>query len=740
MLGRLVKVSRNGSEITLYLRTKEGKVRACVDDFLPYFYVPDTNGQYLAIDGTKVRKVYASDPSEVPELRKRYRMHYEADIPYTRRFLIDTGVRSYLEVPSLACSWKSVKPVQPVESIPLRAWFVDIEVKANVLPDPKRADFPVHAITVYDTYHKKYVTLLDAGESKIETRGDWVIVFFKDELETLRGFSDLALKLEPDIFISWNIDFDYDYILNRCKRFGVDPHLDGTEVLDLLSAYRKLYRRKSYRLKSVAFEEGLITEEEAKEVYDLDMDVEALLKYNKRDVEIMVRLDEKYRLLDYYLALKEFVGVAHLMDTLTASVLIDTELLRLAKERGVVLPSKHEGAGEDYEGAIVFEPPTGVYENVAVFDMTTYYPSIIMSFNISPDTLTNGNGDVIRYGYVAFKKEPLGLLPELCKRFLQLRRQLEEELARCAPGSEEYESLKVKRDAVKFLVNAIYGYTGYEKSRIFDVSLASTVTAVGREGLLWVRSLAEDLGYNTLYGDTDSIMIQVPFEEAGKLVDYLNEEVRKYFKERYGLPNVEIGLKFEAYCDKVLFFGVKKRYVAHVVWEKGKRVDYFKYVGLEAIRSDESKFAQEFQKGLIELVLKGASHKEIIEYINGMREEMRKRPLIEIAPNEGIQKPLDAYKTRPPHVRAALYSNTYLGTNFKHGDRVYYVWVKGVKGYPPTDVVAFDVDTKLPEMVIDWAKMEEVNILQKARPVLEVLKIIPPKAVASSFSRWLKWG
>jgi len=82
-------------------------------------------------------------------------------------------------------------------------------------------------------------------------------------------------------------------------------------------------------------------------------------------------------------------------------------------------------------------------------------------------------------------------------------------------------------------------------------------------------------------------MIQVPFDKAQELVEYLNDEIRKYFKEKYGVPNVQIGLKFELYADKVLFFGVKKRYVAHVIWEKDKSTNYFKYVGIEAVRSDE---------------------------------------------------------------------------------------------------------------------------------------------------------
>jgi len=93
MIGRLVRVAKDGNKIRLYLRTANGKVKVLVDDFYPYFYVPDPSGEYTAIDGTRVRRVYVNDPGEVPEKRSRYPKHYEADIPYTRRFIIDAGIK-----------------------------------------------------------------------------------------------------------------------------------------------------------------------------------------------------------------------------------------------------------------------------------------------------------------------------------------------------------------------------------------------------------------------------------------------------------------------------------------------------------------------------------------------------------------------------------------------------------------------------------------------------------------------
>jgi len=330
-----------------------------------------------------------------------------------------------------------LKPVD-CNDIKLRYWFIDIEVQANTLPNPDNPEYPLHSVTLYDTYLNMYITLVRTGErTGHEKRDNHLIVYFGDENKLLSELVKLANLLEPDVLIAWNAEFDYPYIVNRLLRLGLQNPFHGTDVFDLLTAYKRLYRRKSYRLKAVALEEGLITEDEAKIGYDPSMPLEELIKYNKRDVEIMVKLDEKYKLVDFYTALKEYVGVAHLEDTFSNSILIDTELLRIAKERGVVLPSVEGGENEGYEGAIVLEPPAGIYENVALFDMTAYYPSIIMSFNISPDTLVVGNTseDAIRYNNVAFKKYPTGLLPEVCMRFLRIRRQIEDKLKELKPGT-----------------------------------------------------------------------------------------------------------------------------------------------------------------------------------------------------------------------------------------------------------------------------------------------------------------
>jgi len=713
MIGRLVKVEKEGRIIKLWVRFSK-KVKEVVEviDFYPYFYVFDPKGEYKAIYGGNVKKVIANDPSEVPKLRSKY-THFEADIPYTRRFMIDLDLYECVDVPNeKKVMTKQVKPATC--DIPLRIWFLDIEVMSDVLPEPSNPEHPICVMTVYDSYTGKYLTLTTLQLGKTLGRDDWVVEQVSSEDELAFIFINMYNKTQPDLIVGWNVRFDVDYLTARFKKLGYEFRFDGAQVFDMLEGFKRLYKRRSYKLKSIALEDGLISEYKT---FSAGMSPEEMVEYNYRDVWIMVELEKKYGVVDFHLQLKSIAGVNELEDTLYNSILVDTAILRLAKKLGIVLPSKPEDVEEsdeaEYEGAIVLEPPKGIFDNVAVFDMARYYPNIILSFNISPDSYTVA-GD-IKYPptNVAFRSDKVGLVPMLVKRLLSLRDELEKS---GAP--------KNKIDAVKFIVNSVYGVFGHRRFRLYNLRLASTVTAIGREGILYTKKLAEELGYKVLYGDTDSLHIQIPFNKAEEVVKYLNEDIEKYFREKYGVKECTIGLKFEKYFSKMMYFGVKKRYAGIMTWEKGKEVNELVTVGLETVRTDQSKFSQEFQENLLKLVLSGASKKEVMEFINKSIEDMKKAPLIDIAIVKGLSKSLDEYKANVPHVRGVLYSNKYLGTKFGKGSRVYILWVKSVKGLPPTDVIAFDEDTKLPELVVDWRKMEDVNIWQKAEPILNVIGLV----------------
>lgn len=755
---RLVKVHRGKCrEIHLWLRCPDGSKRhAVVTDFAPYFYVPSQFGLARAVDGQTVARVEAPCPEDVPKLREKHQRHYEADVPFARRFLIDTGITSCVEIDGFGqVSVSNVKPAT-CDPLPLKTWFIDIEVLAEEFPDPESHQYPVTMITVYDSYTNMYRTFfwhpsiktprVTRGYKVIRacggeaTRVLWELRAQPSENYMLMDFLSEYDAARPDILAGWNVGFDVDYLSGRMADHGLELPLGGAIVYDLLEAYRKLGpRQRSYALKEVTVAEGIECREDIKLAMDLmsgwERSPRDFLLYNLRDVWRIVELDRRHRLIDFYISMKEVVGLENITKHIKPGVygiyptlpIVDTALLRKAKERGIVLPTSGQGKRESYKGAVVLEPPGGLWEGVAVFDMSRYYPSLIISFNISPETKDRLVDPVNRIW--RFREEPEGIIPVAVKDLLAVRERLEEELKKHEPGSPEYQDIENKIMAVKGIVNSFYGVMGNPYFRLFDVDVAATITGLAREGILYVVKAAEEMGYRALYGDTDSIFIQVPFDKAPEVAEELTTKLRRYFMDKYGLKREPVlKLKFEKYYARIFFKPrTKKRYAGLLVWKKGQRVDPPKLdvTGFEAVRTDVAPFTAYAQERVFEAILMGRPRQDIVSLIAELDREARQRPLSDIALYEGLQKDPAEYRTRPPHIRAALYSNMYLGTRFTKGSKVRYVYVKSVScGYPPTDVVAFDADTedRVREcFTIDWkTQLEKILYM----PLQDILKSV----------------
>ena len=111
---RLIKIHARGRIIEMVCKREDGKrVIVRVSDFYPYFYsdtIPQGNDVikvekgYRSFDGKKLYKIFLIRPGLVPRYRKtdpetERILDYEADIVFVQRFLIDTGIMEFFEVP-----------------------------------------------------------------------------------------------------------------------------------------------------------------------------------------------------------------------------------------------------------------------------------------------------------------------------------------------------------------------------------------------------------------------------------------------------------------------------------------------------------------------------------------------------------------------------------------------------------------------------------------------------------------
>jgi len=725
MKAQFIKGKYNDDKtITLYLRDeKYRKVAVKVAGFEPYFYVsklayvpPNPALKRVeteappSIDGIKLKKLVMQTPTDVKNFRGKFKIHYEADIPFIRRFLIDTGIKAGIELPDKALvHYKDLKPIDftldPVIT------YLDIEVYTTTrFPNPERDENKIIIATLYTNTNGKYYTV---ALSKQARKVEWekgTIFFLTSEENLLKFIRKYLDHFKPDVLTGWNVSFDINYILHRANKLGIGISLEGMNIFDLLSAYKNLNKKGSNALGDVLNDEGIATEVnyEPFNMQVWERDELHGVKVNVSHVEGIVKLDEKHGLIKFYWGLKNYAGLEDLEPTLYHGVLVDTLLLRYYHKK-FALPSKDCNIIKEDEsklGAIVIQPPKGVFEGVAVFDMSRYYPNIIIAYDISPEP---------------HPKEQKGIIPQMVKGLLAEREKYEAELKKLTPGSDEYNRMKNKRNAVKYIAESVFGYLGSTSSRLYSKENFEKITGTGREGLLYLKKVLEEWGYRTLYADTDGIFVQVPFEEVFDIEKRLNQALVDFCKQKGITANLK--LKLDRYFDRIVFAGVKKRYAGHVIWE-GKEADYTYIVGFEYVRRDAPKLTKELQLKIFDLVLKG-KRQEVIDLLRDTIRKFRKGefPIDDIAIRKTLNKRLEDYNPKPDYVRGSIYANNYLGLDIRGGDMVKMIYIKDIKNLPKTDVLCWIGEFPPVSVTLDIGKMIDRVIKRKVEKLLDLIGI-----------------
>jgi len=504
---------------------------------------------YESIRGETLVKVTGQTPRDVGQLRDRFD-HYEADILFPNRLLIDKDVTSGVRVPARRNDDGAIDvPHQELHAVDVEA---DLRVNTFDIEVDDRNGFPeegeerVVCLTSHDNYRNEYVVWLyeapdgEAGPERLPDydplrEGPEVDVRqFDTEAAMLTAFLDYVDETDPDVLTGWNFtDFDAPYLIDRIDVLSkaeegderlnsnrlsrVDevwrsdwqgPNIKGRVAFDLLYAYKriKISELDSYRLDAVGEAElGVGKERYAGDIGDLwEEDPERLLEYNLRDVELCVELDRKQNIVPFWEEVATFVG-AKLEDATTPGDAVDMYILH--KVHGeFALPSKGAVDSEDYEGGAVFDPVTGVKEMVSVLDLKSLYPMCMVTINASPETKVDPetyDGDT----YVApngmhFRKEPDGIIREMVTELLAERDEKKRLRDENPPGSDAYETFDRQQGAVKVIMNSLYGVLGWDRFRLYDKDMGAAVTATGRTVIEFTEETVGEIGYEVAYGDS----------------------------------------------------------------------------------------------------------------------------------------------------------------------------------------------------------------------------------------------
>jgi len=444
------------------------------------------------------------------------------------------------------------------------------------------------------------------------------------------------------------------------------------------------------------------------------------------------------------------------------SKVLDIMLLTEAKQKGIVLPSKNyeereseesefEGAYrrcdiEDKEGNLI-KHLRGFYKDLWKLDLSGAYPNAIINFCLDISNLTeNKNEHKINITdritnetlYTIYMKQNVNaLLPTIARKLLFKKDILKKNLNSLDPETKEAKDLQIKYDAIKALVNSLFGVCGLRVFRLFNNDIASAITSIVRDLLHYVEDKLAEQGIEVIYIDTDSVFIK----SKNNPTEMINELVKQWAKEKHNKDNVTIEFDCEGIFEKILIVALC-HYKGYLKKKNGKIKEEIK--GIEVKRKDSSKFMKKFQGELIEKVLNEESKEQLEQFIENSKKEIKKVPLINIGFPCKINATKD-YKSPPIFMRALKYTNEIISFKKVPGDIFYYIYVKpfgqakriskrnlknketGKKELRTSEtiidknVLAFDEENYQHIKEVDWNKMIKRNITDKSKHIFEAM-------------------
>lgn len=813
----LVNIENVGNKIYLWYVDEIGKLTKKIDEnYRPYFYVEASqfseelqdSKEYQTIDGNTVIKMFFNDLNELKEKQKEFEAQdismWESDIDYVQRYLLDKF--SYKVNTKL---------------LPVRTWFLDIEVLVgNKFPEFTNPTNPITAISIYDTMLKKVITLAwHPTEYKKNFPG---VMVLENETKMLSTFIELVKKLDPMIISGWNSEkFDYPYLLCRMSkifdnetlrtlstvgRIDISPEYERFKIygrceLDYMLLYKKfsINERDSYSLNSVSqaeLGEGKI--EYKGKLDDLwKNDFAKFLEYNIQDVNLLKKLDENLKFIDLSRELTAYANIK-LEKVFYNSMLNESLILTKIHKDGFICfdnPNKSKGHHESFAGGYVKDPIVGLHDWMFSLDLTSLYPSIIRTLNMSFDTLVLGdeklsddpnaenkiNTDFYRScNDQAFVKSPRGIIPTLLDTLFTKRIEYKKLMKKAEKENDEYLTnfYDTKQYTMKIFLNSIYGYLGMPSARFFDKRIAEGVTLTGQEIIKSSIKYVETRYKNrvqAIAADTDSMYLKIlnmediNLEKILEFANRVNNDVNTYLIKEFSPKHCNVfpenkepnyfEFKFEKVMSSAIFLA-KKRYAANVVWDEGfppKPGKEIKVIGIEVVRSDTPISCRKFMKEVLTMILHHNKKEEVDKYILQFKKDIKKLPLREVGIPIGVNG-INKYwnveekipnentlckKGTPIQVRAAINYNaafSKFGQDMDYpeiinSDKIKWFYIKPTSNYNVSVMAMKEgIEKHIEQFQIDWDSMLARLVDGKIETIYEPLNWGSPQDPAVQIS------
>jgi len=529
----------------------------------------------------------------------------------------------------------------------------------------------------------------------------------KDEAAMLNELVDIIKRRDPDVIEGHNIyNFDLPYILRRCEMCGVrlnigrdslelkvyasrtsppkwtpaariqagqdrefeysNIEIPGRHIIDtllLVQSYDATRRElESYGLKNVAKHFGFASENRTyidgskiSETWLKNPDL--LMNYALDDVRETRMIAEHLSQTSFYLAQIlpfNYGQVPRIGSAAKIESLLVREYLR--KKHSMPKPQ----VGRQMSGGYTDLFLQGVIGPVIHADVESLYPSIMMSYKISPET------------------DALGVFQKTLKHLTKMRLQAKREMKEESDAMKRFR-LDAMQSSLKILINSYYGYLGYSRGIFNDYKAADTVTETGQKILRQMISQLSGQNAQLLEVDTDGLYFVPPPEQDSE------EKERKFVAKLSSSLPQGINLSLDGRYKKMLSY--KKKNYALLGYD-GK----VKIRGSSLISRSIERFGREFMQKSIECLL----HEDIkslhILYLDyAQRISERQLPIRSVVRTETVRESVEEYeaairanrRNRAASFEAAINA----GLSLRAGEKVSY-YIAGSDPHQPSFVNA----------------------------------------------------
>ena len=588
---------------------------------------------------------------------------------------------------------------------------------------------PVEEITLISVKNRNSTDIVTFGTKDYDkVNDDGPYIKCQSEAHLLREFMTHWTLNYPDIVTGWNTngyDFPYlirrmarvidDQIINKLSPWGrirerlykdqngnekIGYNIEGINMLDYKELFAKFGKIQVDDMKLDTVANTVLGEKKLENPYNsfkdfYTKDWSLFVDYNRHDVRLVDKLDEKLKLIQiavslaYYskINLDEVYGPVNMWDSIIYN--------RLKNKNIVIPPKKNSIKTGKYEGAYVQIPVVGKHKYIASFDLASLYPHLIMQYNISPETLTDTrmpctvdellsksfdnsyvkdqNLSLSANGW-CYRRDVRGFLPEIMEEVYADRSNYKKEMLKYEQLLEsdkynvEYQNAQSSSNAmqlaVKEALNSVYGAIGNSWFRYYDLRMAESITLSGQLSNRWNANMldeyfnkankTEDVQY-VIAGDTDSNYLtleavvesvckdksvdqKISFMDSfcAKIVEPLID--RSYIKLADYMNSYEqkMKMKREVLAD-VGVFVAKKRYFLRVYNSEG--VQYaepkLKVTGLELVKSSTPQVCRKKLKDSLNIILDG-DQDQINKYVNDFKIEFESLETTSIGRPSGI--------------------------------------------------------------------------------------------------------